>query len=209
MDSKNTEAEGKTILLICDFQEGTLSIWKEDPEWKERTLANLRSLLSSVRSTTMYKERNLLIGFVGIAFSPGYPEIGPNSHHIFQFFLKSGILLRGNPDVEFVPAPDIADDDSWPREFILYKTRGSAFHDTRLDTIIRAQNVERIVICGLATSGVVLSTVRQAADLDYDVIVLEDCCGDLSKERHTAAIEHIFPMQTTVTQSKEWVADLK
>src|SRR5215472_18700578 len=73
-----------------------------------------------------------------------------------------------------------------PREGepVIAKHRTSAFSGSAFDTILRAQAIETIILMGHATSGVILSTVRLAADLDYHVIVVEDGCADRDPEVH-------------------------
>jgi nicotinamidase-related amidase len=46
---------------------------------------------------------------------------------------------------------------------------------------------------GIATSGVVLSTLLEASDADYGLFVIEDCCADLDIELHSALIKRLFP----------------
>lgn len=199
----------RSAVLICDFQRGTLPFWTNDPEWREATLANLEGLVVAVWASSAYRDGDLLLGFVGIAFGAGYPEVGPTAHPIFQQFKQEGLFLADAPDsVGFHPvAPQLA--TSAPlREFVVHKTRGSAFFGTNLDVILRSHDVSRIVLAGLATSGVVLSTVRYAFDADYQIVVLEDCCGDLSRDKHDALVQHIFSPQATVTTWRTWAKDL-
>jgi nicotinamidase-related amidase len=61
------------------------------------------------------------------------------------------------------------------------------------------------VLAGIATSGVVLSTVRQAADLDLGLTVLSDGCLDADEEVHRVLVEKVFPQQAVVTTVAEWV----
>jgi nicotinamidase-related amidase len=61
---------------------------------------------------------------------------------------------------------------------------------------------------GHATSGVILSTVRLAADLDYHVIVVEDGCADRDPEVHQLLMAKVFPRQATVVSAAELVAAL-
>ena len=64
-----------------------------------------------------------------------------------------------------------------PEDVVVVKHRVGAFSSTDLDMILRAKGVDTLVLTGLATSGVVLSTVRQGADADYRLVVVADCCG--------------------------------
>jgi len=59
-----------------------------------------------------------------------------------------------------------------------------------------------------APSGVVLSTLRQAADLDYRLTVLADACADNDPEVHRVPLEKVFPRQAVVTTSDDWAATL-
>jgi nicotinamidase-related amidase len=55
---------------------------------------------------------------------------------------------------------------------------------------------------------VVLSTLRQAADLDYGLVVLSDGCLDADPEVHRVLTEKIFPRQAEVVTVAEWAGGL-
>ena len=78
------------------------------------------------------------------------------------------------------------------------KRRVSAFAGTDLGIILRANEIETLVMFGIATSGVVLSTLLEASDLDYRLVVIRDCCADLDLGLHTCLIERVFPTRATV-----------
>ena len=65
------------------------------------------------------------------------------------------------------------------------------------------------MLCGIATSGVVLSTLREAADKDYQLTVLADCCVDGDEEVHRVLLSKVFPRQAEIVQASEWIAKLK
>jgi len=64
------------------------------------------------------------------------------------------------------------------------------------------------VLAGIATSGVVLSTLRQAADLDYRLTVLADGCLDADPDVHRMLVEKVFPRRAEVVSVADWVAGL-
>ena len=68
--------------------------------------------------------------------------------------------------------------------------------------------MDTLVLTGIATSGVVLSTLRQAADLDYKLIVLADACLDGDAEVHRILTEKVFPRQADVLSVESWVQQL-
>jgi nicotinamidase-related amidase len=63
---------------------------------------------------------------------------------------------------------------------------------------------DHLVLAGVATSGVVLSTVRLAADLDYRLTVLADCCWDRDPDLHRILLERVFPAQADVLNAADW-----
>jgi nicotinamidase-related amidase len=85
-----------------------------------------------------------------------------------------------------------------PGDLIVRKTRVGAFSTTDLDTQLRDPNITTLILAGITTSGVVLSTLRDAHDRDYRVVVLADACADSDPEVHDFPMEKIFPRQAHV-----------
>jgi nicotinamidase-related amidase len=83
-----------------------------------------------------------------------------------------------------------------------------AFTGSDLDVLLRAADARHLALAGIATSGVVLSTLRQAADLDFELTVLVDACADADAEVHRVLTEKVFPRQATVTTAGGWAASL-
>ena len=65
---------------------------------------------------------------------------------------------------------------------IIAKHRTSAFSGSAFEMVLRSKNIETLILMGHATSGVILSTVRFAGDLDYNLVVVEDGCADRDPE---------------------------
>ena len=65
------------------------------------------------------------------------------------------------------------------------------------------------MLCGISTSGVVLSTTREAADKDFRLTVLSDLCFDSDHQVHAILMEKVFPRQATVQTSGEWMGELQ
>jgi nicotinamidase-related amidase len=95
-----------------------------------------------------------------------------------------------------------------PDEIVLTKKRVSAFSGSDLDVVLRSLGVESLVLTGIATSGVVLSTLREAADLDFTLTVLSDGCLDHDAEVHRILMDKVFPRQASVMSAVEWKAQI-
>jgi nicotinamidase-related amidase len=132
-----------------------------------------------------------------VGFRPGVPEASPRN--VFLSSIKASVphqkFFQGDSGAIH---PSVGTDD---RDLVVMKNRISAFAGTDLDLLLRAHGVDTLVMFGIATSGVVLSTALQAADLDYRVIVLKDCCADLDQDTHLCLVEKLLPRWTTVTSS--------
>ena len=93
-------------------------------------------------------------------------------------------------------------------EIVLTKSRTGPFSTTKLDEVLKKQGIETLVLMGIATSGCVLTTVRWAADIDYRLIVLSDCCADRDDEVQRVLMEKLFPRQASVVTSQEFIQAL-
>jgi nicotinamidase-related amidase len=96
-----------------------------------------------------------------------------------------------------------------PEDYILVKKRRSAFHQTELDFHLRCLGITNLVIGGVATDLGVENTVRDAWDLDYNVIVVEDICTAVPQSAHDYAISSVFPRMARVMDSDRVLEELQ
>ncbi|HWA86479.1 MAG TPA: isochorismatase family cysteine hydrolase, partial [Opitutus sp.] len=155
------------------------------------------------RALAAARAAGLPVIYVKVCFRPGHPEIGERNP-AFATAKESNRYVAGTAEAEIHPA--VA-----PRagEIVVEKRRVSAFAGSDLEVILRARRIDTLVLCGIATSGVVLSTVRQAADADYRLVVLADACGDRDPEVHRVLTGKVFPRQAEVTSVDEFVGRLQ
>ena len=86
--------------------------------------------------------------------------------------------------------------------------RVSAFYGTDLGIVLRSKEIDTLALFGIATSGVVLSTVLEAADLDYQVFVVMDCCADLDADVHSCVLDKLFSRRATVLTAADLIDSL-
>jgi nicotinamidase-related amidase len=177
-----------SALLVMDYQVDVLEKFMAPADPSE-VLSVLPKLLAAARSASM------LVIYVVVSFRPGYPEISPRNP-TFSVIGQSGLLQAGSPGAQTHPA--VAPIKGEP---VVTKHRVSAFGGTDLQTILQSRAVETLVLAGVHTSGVVLSTLRQAFDLDYRILVAGDCCADPDREVHDMLLSRVFARQATVTSA--------
>jgi len=183
-----------TALLIMDVQRGIVARFAGgDDGYLER----LATAIAAARGA------DVMVGYVTIAFRPGYPEVSDRNKG-FAAVADRGGFTAGDPGTAIPDAVAPA-----PGEAVVTKRRVSAFTGSDLDVLLRARRIDHLVLAGIATSGVVLSTLRQAADLDYRLTVLADGCLDADPEVHRVLLEKLFPRQAEVTSIAEWSASLR
>ena len=186
--------KGKTMLLMADFSTSGIG---QNPVAKERqTLERAREVLDAARKAGVF------VGYCISHFRPGFPEVSDrNTTRAAR--RDSGEVLPADPAT--LIHPSVQPKEGEP---VIAKHRTSAFSGSALEMILRAHNIETLILMGHATSGVILSTVRLAADLDYHLIVVEDGCADRDPEVHTLLMEKVFPRQGTVVSANDMVAAL-
>jgi nicotinamidase-related amidase len=138
--------------------------------------------------------------YVVVGFRPGFPEISTRNK-MFGPLTRSTAVVSSEATTQI--HPDVAPE---PGDIIVTKRRVSAFAGSDLEMVLRASGIDHLVLTGIATSGVVLSTVRQAADMDFALTVLSDGCLDADLEVHRVLTDKVFPRQADVTTVADWVA---
>jgi nicotinamidase-related amidase len=93
-------------------------------------------------------------------------------------------------------------------EIVVFKNRVSAFAGNDLQQILAAQDIDHLVLAGLATGGIVLSTALQAADLDYRLTTLSDACADADPDLHAMLLGTVLARRGDVVTIKEWASML-
>lgn len=138
------------------------------------------------------------VGFVRVALTDDDYRAVPLTNHRFTRVAESRSLTEGEPAVALH-----SDIDARPDDIEVRKVRTSAFSTTDLDAQLTNLGVTTIVLAGVSTSGVVLSTVRDAADRDYRIIVLSDCTADSDPELHRVLMERVLPHHADIATIAE------
>jgi nicotinamidase-related amidase len=182
-----------TAVLSMDCQAGLVSIYAQGDQAAFR--ARAAGVLNYARAS------HITVIHIKVGFRPGLPEVGsenqlfgaikasPQHQSLFQEPL-------GNIDPALAPVEN---------EIVITKHRASAFTGTDLAMILRVNDLDTLILFGISTSGVVLSTLLEACDADFRLAVIEDCCADLDADLHRALMERLFPLRATVLSTADFV----
>jgi nicotinamidase-related amidase len=182
------EIQKNTALLVMDMQEGIVAM-----------LPDATAMLNNTaQAITNAREAKIPVIYVVVGFREGAPEISSNN----KGFAASRERFSSINMAEFMKVHDAVKPEA--DEVVVTKRRVSAFTGSDLEVVLRAYGTQHLVLAGIATSGVVLSTLREAADKDYRLTVLADCCADGDEEVHRVLTTKVFPRQAEVLTVQEW-----
>jgi nicotinamidase-related amidase len=175
----------RTVLLVMDYQVGLVGRLPDADALLERMAATVADV----------RTRGGHIGWVRVGFDDAD----------FDAIPASSVMARiATPDRRaalHADAPETQVHDRLspqPHDISVRKTRVGAFTTTDLDQQLRDRGVNTLILAGISTSGVVLSTVREAMDRDYQIVVLGDASADPEPDTHAFLTSTIFPRYATV-----------
>ena len=174
----------RAALLVMDYQNGIVDMLGEPDEVLSRAV----DAIATVRHAGGH------VGYVRVAFEDADFEAFPPTSGMGARVAASGRALHNDSPSTAVHdrvAPEAGD-------IIVRKVRVGAFSTTDLDAQLRERGIDTLILAGISTSGVVLSTVRDASDRDYRVLVLADATADPEPDVHAFLTERIFPRQAEV-----------
>ena len=182
----------QTALVLIDLQGGILG--------RQTAPHSAREVLAqSVRLAERFRSTGGLVVLVRVSFSP-----------------DGGDRLTPPTDE---PPPPAAAPAGWdeispalgrdPKDIVITKRQWGAFYGTQLDLQLRRRGIKTIVIGGIATNFGVESTARDAFELGYGLVFVEDAMAGLSAEAHSFAISTIFPRIGRVRSTEQVMSALR
>lgn len=178
-----------TALLVMDMQEQMLKGLPEAGPLIEKT----------AKAISAARNNGVPVIYVVVGFRKGAPEI---SFRNKTFSARAATLKQTDMQQWMKIEPLLTPAEN---EAVVVKRRYSAFTGSDLEVLLRGLNIHHLVLAGVVTSGVVLSTLREAADKDFQLTVLSDACLDRDPQVHTFLVEKIFPQQAEVTTVNAWI----
>ncbi|MBN3818196.1 cysteine hydrolase [Paraburkholderia sp. Se-20369] len=169
----------RTALVVMHYQTDILGLF---PSVAPALLANTRQLCDAARA------KGVGIYFANLRFSPGYPEVSPLNRN-GQGIKRLGLFTEDRI------APELGQQANEP---LITAHRASVFFGTDLEVRLSAQGVVTLILVGIASTGVVLSSVAYASDADFRLYTVKDCCYDPDPVVHEHLFSTAFDSRTTV-----------
>jgi nicotinamidase-related amidase len=170
----------RAVLLMMHFQADVFAVLFGDA--RPPLLDRANDLITGWRRTG----RPLL--FANFALGPNYEWAHPDNQ--LTAGLRNTGLFRDPTPVEGL---NMASTDP-----VYACPRVSVFHGTSLDADLRAASIETLVMAGVTSSGVVLSSIAWASDADYRIFLVEDCCYDPDAGLHNGLFRTGFKTRATI-----------
>ncbi len=167
-----------TALLVLDYQQATLAALPDPAGPLSRVAAAIADL----------RAHGATIAYVRLGFTEADWAAIPPDNATFSVLGRQRLLHHADPAtaVHHLLAPE-------PGDLTVRKTRVGALSTTDLDRRLRERGITTLVIAGVTTSGVVLSTVTDAADRDYRLYVLSDGVADPDPHVHRTLMTGVLP----------------
>jgi nicotinamidase-related amidase len=178
----------RTALLVMDFQNGIVPIAPDSDALVER----VKGSIADVRAA------GGAIGYVRVAFTEDDWAAVPDTNKSFSAVAGAKMLHHedGSTRIDERLAPEDGD-------LVVRKIRYGSGSTTDLHEQLAERGIDTLVLAGISTSGVVLSTVMDAADRDYRVFVLPDGVADPDAEIHRVLVEKVFPSRAHIIDTAD------
>ncbi|MFK0043610.1 cysteine hydrolase family protein [Streptomyces sp. NPDC090741] len=173
----------RTALLVMDFQNGIVASTPEPDALIER----VKEAIAGVRAG------GGTVGYVRVAFTEEDWAAVPEANTTFSPIAAAKQFHH--EDIATRIDERIAPEDG---DIVVRKVRIGAGSTTDLHRQLRDRGIDTLVLAGISTSGVVLSTLVDAADRDYRVYVLSDGVADRDPEVHRVLLDRVFPARAHV-----------
>jgi nicotinamidase-related amidase len=186
-----------TMFLVLDMINDL--IHEDGPNGKNGygpILARRKVIENTALALAKARAAGVKIGYVRVGFSPDYREVAANSG-IFTGAKKAGLFKLGTWGTEVHPklAPK-------PDDFDIIKHRVSPFYATTLEPILSANHITKLVLCGVSTTGAVLSAAKDGHDRDFDIVILDDCSAAITDEHHKVTLDMVSRFATITTAAE-------
>ena len=202
-DGKLALDAGRCALIIQDMQndvvmDGGAFAASGSPDHcrEQRAIPNAMRLADRCRSL------GIPVIHVWFVVEPGAPGLTLNAP-LFEGVVEAKAVVRGTWGAEPVPGLEAK-----PGDHVVTKMRMSAWEGTSLETVLKAERRDIVIVTGAWTNMSIEHTARTGADKGYVMIVPEDACSTMNADWHRASINYALTNVSAVTRVDDVLAAL-
>ena len=163
---------------------------------KNNAIKNAQNVLKVARN------RGMLTIFVNIGWRAGFPEMPANQYYpLLQGAKDENKGIIGSWDVDVIDALKPINN-----ELIVINTGSDSFEGTDLDKILRANNIGHLYVSGQCIEHVVATTVKRAANMGYNAILIKDATSGFTDSNYSAMLD-ILPLYSKVITSDQFTLE--
>jgi nicotinamidase-related amidase len=180
----------KPALLIIDMQNDFVL------EGKPLKVAGARAVIPKIQSVLAeFRKRSLPVFHVLRVHRPDGSDVE---------IIRQELFARSPFAVEGTEGAAIIDELSPVKgEYVLTKTRMSAFIGTELDLMLRTLGISKLFVCGIQTPNCIRTTVFDGIAYNYPVVLIDDATGASSGEVHRANVRDMQNIGVQIIKTAE------
>ncbi len=171
----------ESALIVIDFINDIVHPQGKIPSCADQVNQN-KVIENANQAIAWARQKGHLLIFVKVGFQSSYQDV-PVWSPMFGKAGEIGALDLSGWGTAFHDALDVQ-----PSDLVVVKPRVNPFHNTSLDSILRANRISSVYLCGVSTSWAIQSATRDAHDRDYKVNIICDACAAHSAEEHQTSL---------------------
>jgi ureidoacrylate peracid hydrolase len=177
-------------LLVVDMQNGFVSKGGSYDQLGMNT-EEYRKIVPKTKELLDFCRANLIpVFFTEAIREPSGIDLLTRVHRLLPVTreerLKVPICVRGTWDAKTIDEIKPTDSDH-----VVIKRRDSAFQDTELRVWLQSERINTLIICGVDTSICVETSLRDAFNIGYDVILISDATASGINKHYETTLERV------------------
>jgi gluconolactonase len=160
------------------------------------------AIANAMRLADACRKRGVMVIHVWFVVEPGAPGVTLNAP-LFEGLVEAKAMVRGT----WGAAP-VAGLEAKPGDHVVEKMRMSAWEGSKLETVLKSERRDIVIVTGAWTNMSIEHTARTGADKGYLMIVPEDCCSTMNADWHRASINYALQNVSAVSKADDVIAAL-
>ncbi len=187
----------KSAMIVIDMERGFI-----EPESAHCIRTAKATVPACGRAMAMAREKGIPVFLINRIYRANGCDVESTRYHTWIAGGKA--MTPGSTGLLSYEMPEGMEPQ--PGDYTLIKPRFSAFFQTELDLILRRLRVETVILTGTTTPNCIRTTCYDAVSLDYNVVILPDCCSAQTEEIQRVNMEDMERIGAKLLTLEEFAA---